>query len=231
MAITNTSKTYGYQPALGQFVLTAFGRIGIRPTEITQTHMMNAREAANLVLSEWSSIQPNLWSVGLQTVPLIEGTATYSVPAEIVMVLDCYLSYGTPTTDRYLNPISRTDYATYPDKTTQGPPNVYWFDRLVSPTVTLWPVPDSGGPYVLKYYSVRQNQDAVLASGLTVEIPYRFFDAFVAALAWRLAEIYAPAIEARMQAKMERAWEIAARQDQENVPLFLTPGLSSYYRN
>jgi hypothetical protein len=57
------------------------------------------------------------------------------------MILDMYISYGSPSTDRLIFPISRSEYAAYPDKTTQGTPTVFWFDRLIAPTFTLWPVP------------------------------------------------------------------------------------------
>lgn len=228
----DVSKSYDFNPSLGEMVLEAYSRIGVRPSEVTQQHMYNARQSANLVLAEWSSLQPNLWEVGLQTAPLIEGNATYSVPAETVMILDAYITTqveGGDNQDRYIVPISRTEYASYPNKAQVGFPTVYWFDRLISPTFTLWPVPDGNGPYVLNYYSVRQTMDAVLSGGKTVEIPYRFLDAFAAALAWRLSEKYAPQLEPSMMAKMERSWRIASTQDTENVALYIMPGIGGYY--
>lgn len=227
----NTSKLYDFNPSLGEMILESFGRIGIRPSEVTQQHMYHARISANLVLTEWSNLTPNLWEVGLQTAPLLQSTATYSVAAETVMILDAYITTtsGTDNTDRYILPISRSEYASYPNKAQEGFPTVYWFDRLISPTITLWPVPDDNGPYVLNYYSVRQTQDAVTSGAKTIEIPYRFLDAFAAGLAWRLSEKYAPQLETRMFEKMQRAWSIASVQDVENVSLFITPGLSGYY--
>lgn len=230
--VVNTSKSYEFNPSLGEMALEAFSRIGVRPSEITQQHMFNARQSANLVLSEWSTLQPNLWMVGLQSAPLIEGSATYSVPAETVMILDAYISTGLTgdQQDRYIIPISRSEYAAYPNKEQEGFPTVYWFDRLIAPTFTLWPVPDGNGPYVLNYYSVRQTQDAVMSGAKTIEIPYRFLDAFACALAWRLSEKYAPQLEPRMYEKMERSWRIAAANDTENVPFYIAPMLGGYYR-
>ena len=229
--VINTSKTYDFNLSVGEMALEAFSRIGVRPSEVTQQHIQNARVSANLVLAEWSNQVPNLWEVGLQSSPLIQGTDTYSVSAETVMILDMYITTsisGTPN-DRYITPISRTEYASYPNKTQQGFPTVFWFDRLISPTITLWPVPDGNGPYVMNYYSVRQTQDAVLGGAKTVEIPYVWLDAFAAALAWRLSEKYAPQIEDRMMMKADRAWKIAATQNVEDVNLYITPSLSGYY--
>jgi hypothetical protein len=193
--------------------------------------MFAARMAMNFLLSEWSNSVPNLWEVGLQSFPLTQGVSSYAVPSATVMILDLYLSYGSPNTDKYLWPVSRTDYASYAVKTTQGPPNVYWYDRLISQTVTFYPVPDGNGPYVAKFYSVRQTQDSDVINGTTPEIPYRFYDAYCSGLAWKLAETYAPQLEANMLAKYTRSWNMATTNDVENVNLYISPQLSGYWTN
>lgn len=118
----------------------------------------------------------------------------------------------------------------YPNKEQEGTPSVFWFDRLISPTITLWPVPDGNGPYTLKYYSVRQTMDAELNSGLNVEVPYRFLEAYVSGLAWKLSEIYAPQLEDKLFGRYTRAMQIAMTQDTENVPMIISPGIGGYYR-
>ena len=225
-----TSGTYNFAPSAGEIVLNAFGKVQVRPSEITQNHMFTARMALNELLSEFSNLQPNLWEVSLQQIPLVQGSATYTVPAETVMILDLYISYGSPTVDRYLYPISRSEYASYAVKTTQGTPSVYWFDRLISPQVTFYLVPDGNGPYIAKYYSVRQTQDADVANGQNVEVPYRFFGAYIAGLAWKLSETYAPALENKLFARYQRALAIAQTQDTENVALYITPSVGGYWR-
>jgi hypothetical protein len=226
------SGTYNFAPSGAEIVLDAFGRILVRPAEITPSHMRDARMKMNLLLAEWSNIQPNLWEVGLQTLPLTQGEATYSMPASTVMILDMYVSIGadaSTATDRTLSPVSRTEYASYANKTQQGPPTVYWYDRLISQTVTFYLVPDGNGPYTAKFYSVRQTQDADVTNGQNVEIPYRFYDAYCAGLAWKLAETYAPQLEERKLFLYNRAINIATTQDTENTPLYITPNLSGYF--
>jgi hypothetical protein len=227
----DTSKTFNFAPSGAEFVLAAFSRCGIHPTEITQQQMFNARMALNFVLSEWSNNTPNLWEVDLQTMPLAQGVATYSVPAPTVMLLDLYVRTGSgaSTIDRYLWPVSRTEYASYSNKLTQGPPTVYWYDRLIAQTVTFYPVPDSSQTYTVQFYSVRQTQDADVPGGLNVEIPFRFYEAYTAGVSWKLAEIYAPQLEDKLFARYTRAMEIALRQDTENVGLTIIPGLGNYY--
>jgi len=227
--VQTTSGNFNFNPSAGELILTAFGRIQVRPSEITQSHMFNARMSLNLLLSEFSNTQPNLWEVNLQTLPLTQGQATYAVPAATVMILDLYVSSGSPSTDRYLYPISRTEYASYPDKTTQSPPTVFWYDRLISQNVTFYPVPDGNGPYVAKFYSVRQTQDADVTGGQNIEIPYRFMEAYCAGLAWKLSEIYQPQLEDKLFARYTRALALAQTQDQENVNMYISPGIGGYY--
>lgn len=223
------SGTFNFIPSTGEIGLTAFGRIGVKRPAVTASHMAELRNAANFLLSEWSNQTPNLWEVGLTSTALTAGTATYTVTNETVMILDMYISYGTPSTDRLIFPISRSEYAAYPDKTTQGVPTVFWFDRLISPTITLWPVPDSSATYTANYYSVRQTYDANLNNAQNPEVPYRFLEAFTSGLAWKLSEIYAPQLEDKMFARYQRAWAIASTQDVENVPLYITPGMGGYF--
>jgi hypothetical protein len=61
-------------------------------------------------------------------------------------------------------------------------------------------------------------------------MPYRWLDAFVAGLAHRLARAYKPALEQIRKADADEAWGIAANQDVENLPIYITPALGSYYR-
>jgi hypothetical protein len=223
-----TSGQFQFSPTGAEFVLAAFGRIQVRPSELTQTHMLNARMALNFILSEWSNSTPMLWQVNLQSLPLTQGIATYAVPAPTVMILDCYVNWGG--VDHYIYPISRTEYASYAVKTTQAPPNVFWYDRLISQTVTFYPVPDGNGPYVANLYTVRQTQDADVQNGYNVEIPYRFYEAYCAGLAWKLAETYAPQLEDKMFIRYQRAFQIATTQDTENVPMYISPGIGGYWQ-
>lgn len=226
----DVSKTFDFNPSGGTLLINAFGRCGVRPTELTAQHMFEGQLSMNFILSEMSNLQPNLWEVELQTIPLLAGEPTYTVPAETVMILDLYISTGSPSIDRYLYPMSRTEYAAQPNKTLQSFPTTFWFDRLVSPTITFWPVPDSNGPYLVKYYSVRQTMDAVVANGLTVEVPFKWLEAYVAGLAWKLSEIYAPMLEDKLFVRYQRAISIASTQDTENVSMYIKPAVGGYFR-
>lgn len=236
-----SSGTYNFNPSLGEVVINAFARCGVRRTAIMQEHMTDARFEANLMFSDWSNKGVNLWKVDLQSIPLVQGISTYYADsantaadaARTIMVLDAYISINTGTQneyDRMIMPISRTEYSQTPNKLLQSPPTVFWFDRLINPTITLWPVPDQSNYYTLSFYRVIQIQDAELTDAQTLDVPYRWLDASAAGLAARLAAIYAPERMAMLEAKAAQAYQTAATQDTENVPLYIMPGLSGYFR-
>lgn len=232
-----TSGTYDYSPSLGELTLYAYNLCGIRNTALLQEHMEAARTATNLLCARWSNQGVNLWTVDLVTVPLVQGQATYTVDDTTVMVLDAYITIaqGLSNTDRIILPVSRTEYASYPNKQQQGFPTTYWFDRLMSPasgnqTVTLWPVPDGGEATTLKYYRVKRIQDAGFFGGQQLDIPYLWLEAFAYGLATRLAQIYAPALVPTLKAQADEAYQIAADQNTEYVSQYISPQIQGYFR-
>lgn len=228
-----SSGTFSFSPSNGELVLAAYERIQIRSPSIRQEHMLSARRELNFLFIEWDNKQVNLWEVIRTQTTLTAGTATYSVPAKTIMVLDAsiVLNFGTSSESRrIITPLSRSEYLSFANQQTQGPPTSFWFDRLISPTITFWPVPDSSGPYTFDYFSCVQIQDANLAGGETPDVQIRWFDAIVAGMAHRLARIYMPQLEAQRKADAMEAWVIAATQDNENVPFTLAPTINSYYR-
>jgi hypothetical protein len=228
----STSNTYSFNPGLGEITIYAYNLVGIRGTSLLQEHMQAARMAANMLLSRWANQGVNLWAVDLITTPLVQGQTTYAVDPNTVVMLDAYIETdngnGQPI-DRLILPISRTEYASYPNKEQQGFTTTYWFDRLLSPTVTLWPVPD-GTTTSLKYYRVRQIQDADLQGGQQVEIPYLWLEAFAFSLAQRLATIWAPDKIAILKPMADEAYAIAAAQNVEQASQFISPIISGYFR-
>lgn len=230
--MSGTSGTWDFTLTNAEIVTTAYSLCGVRRTALLAEHMVDARIQLNLLFSDWSNAQVNLWEVSLVEVPLIQGQAVYSVAAKTIMILDAYIRSGSGASqnDRLILPVSRDEYASYTSKDTQGFSSVYWFNRQINPTITLWEVPDTSSTYTLRYYCVTQMQDANLPAGETPDIPYRWLNAVVRGLAFFLAEVYAPEKAAEREAQAIKAWNKAATQDIENVPLALMPALEGYYR-
>lgn len=228
-----SSGTYDFELANADVLTESFDRCGIRIAQVTRSQMTSATRSLNLELQSWANMGPNRWLVSEVVEPLIQGVKTYDVPQETVFLLSAFIrtfdGNGDPT-DRIITGISVNDYSSMPNKFQEGLPTVYWFDRLISPTITLWEVPDNNGPYELHYYRVTRPQDAAAKMGQTPDIPYRFIDALCAGVAVRLARKYMPSMVMELKMEAKEALELALEEDRERVPLFITPDLSGYWR-
>ena len=72
--------------------------------------------------------------------------------------------------------------------------------------------------------------DAVLVANNDVIFAPGSIAAMVAGLSHRLARIYAPELEAQRKADAKEAWDIAAEQNVENVPVKISPAIGRYFR-
>lgn len=394
--IGNSSETYNWFLDNGGIVTEAFERCGIHSTALTRNHFISATRSLNLELQDWSNRGVNLFQIELQSIPLNQGQPTYTLPQNLVNIIDAYLeAYTLNTTvnqapaftttlgssvvtvnqpghdmvtnnwidivvpvavggivvsglyqitfiddnnytinvadkatapasltgvvpqftsvqnsstitygltnhgltamtdfnigvstlvggiplfgsytvgavvdantftftaqyqasaadvefensgevqfqtqansadpiDTIMTSISRTDYASQPNKLSQAKPTTFWFDRLSpTPDVTLWNVPDGNGPYAFFYYGMRRIQDANIGSGETPDVPYRFLEALCAGLARRLARKWAPPLVEDLTKEAAVAWTTASGEDRERVQFFLVPDTSGYFQ-
>ena len=96
------------------------------------------------------------------------------------------------------------------------------------PNVTVWPAPDQGAVsnpfYTLIYWRLRRLQDA--GNGVNVEdIPFRFQEALVSGLAYKLSMKVEGGLE-RMQvlkAQYDESWMLASEEDREKAPIRFVP--------
>lgn len=223
-----TSGTTAYNPSTGSIGAYALRRCGVSRAAITTEHLADIAMASNMVLSQWSVSQPNLWKVQSTTLTVTTGNpGPYSLPSDVILVLDAYITVDS--NDRVLSPVGRSEYIAFPNKTTEAPPTIFWFDRVVPPTLTFYPAPDQ--TYTVTYYAVHQDQDAVVPGALTLDLPNRYLNAFKDALAAELAAIYSPERAPALDALAQRTKAQMDAQDREVVPLYIVPDMSSYYND
>ena len=176
-----------------------------------------------------------MWTIDEGFVNLGQGTATYNLPADTIDLLEQVIrtNEGSTTlqTDLNLSRISVDNYASIPNKLTQGRPIQCWVDRLRDqPTITVWPVPDQGtvgAPYyVVRYWRLRRIQDAG-AGVQTPDMPFRFLPALVSGLAYYIATKL-PEGMARLEmlkAQYDEQYTLAAGEDREKASEMLVPRL------
>lgn len=228
-----SSGTTAFNPAASALTLIAFGRIGIRRTELTTQHMADAAAEFNLLQVQLANFEPNLWKSEVFDITLSQGTASYDLPTRMVAIQDVYIrtTSNDVSTDRLVWPLSYLEYDSQANKTQQAPPTAYLINKLMSPTITFWQVPDMDDTYTAKVRLLSQPQDVSMPGGVTLDMPYRWLDVAVAGLAHRLSRLYAPDKEAIRKVDYQEAWQAAATTDtQDSVSMYIMPGFQGYWR-
>lgn len=221
-----TSGTTTFNLDLTELVEEAFERCGAELR--TGYDLKTARRSLNLLFADWSNRGINMWTIEQGSIPLVAGTATYSLPTDTVDLLEHVIRTGAGNAatqaDLTITRISVSTYATLPNKLTQARPIQVLINRLDSPSITLWPIPDNAQTYTFVYWRLRRIDDA--GSGVnTMDVPFRFIPCMVAGLAYYLSMKIPGALE-RMQmlkAQYDEAWQTAADEDREKAAVRFVP--------
>lgn len=212
-----TSGTRSFTLNVAEAIEEAYERIGLEVR--TGYDAKSARRSMNLMFAEWANRGLNLWTVAQGTTTVTQGTAQYTLAEDVVEVLDMVLRRSG--TDYEMSRISRSDYADFPNKTDQGRPSQFYYDRTIAPVINLWQVPENSTDQLVYYY-VRRIEDVNTLTN-TTDIPFRFYPCMVAGLAYYLAIKRAPDRAQMMKMIYDEEFQRAANEDESKVPLRLQP--------
>jgi hypothetical protein len=223
----STSGTTSFNMDLTELVEEAFERCGAELR--TGYDLRTARRSLNLLFADWANRGLNMWTFDQGTIVLQPGVATYALPTDTVDLLEHVIRTGAGSAstqaDLTITRISVSTYATIPNKLQQARPIQVWIERLQpAPQFTVWPVPDNSTTYTFVYWRLRRLQDA--GNGVnTMDVPFRFYGAMVAGLAYYLS-MKVPGGMDRLQvlkAQYDEAWDLASSEDREKAAVRFVP--------
>lgn len=223
-----TSGTANFDLDLNEIVEEAFERCG---SELrTGYDLRTARRSLNLLFADWANRGINLWTIEQGQQVLSQGTATYTLPADTVDLIEHVIRTGagnvSTQVDLTITRISVSTYSSIPNKLQQARPIQVWINRQqAAPQFTVWPVPDGSQTYTFVYWRLRRIQDAGAGGTYTQDIPFRFLNALVAGLAYYLS-MKIPGAADRMQvlkAQYDEAWDLASTEDREKAAVRFVP--------
>lgn len=214
-------------PALSELFEEAYERAGLEMR--SGYDLKTARRSLNIMTLEWQNRGLNLFTIEAGTLPLAAGTATYTLPADTIDLIEHQLRTGSGTSqlDAYIERMSVSTYSQQGSKNVQGRPSQIYVQRNATDVqVTLWPVPDATTSYTLAYYRLK-GIDGLSAGigGATQNIPPRFVPALVSGLAYYIA-MKKPEVADRvipLQQEYEKQFAMAADQDQDRSTLRIVP--------
>ena len=225
-----TSGTATFNPEIVEIVEEAYERCGL---ELRSGYdLKTARRSLDIMAAEWSNKGINLWTVEPGTLSLTTGTATYTLPADTIDLLETVIRTGSGSNqqDLSINRISVSTYATIPNKNNQGRPIQIYVDRQATPKVSVWPTPDSSTTYTLAYWRLRRIEDAGRAGSNTYDVPSRFIPCLVAGLAYHIAtkrpEVGLDRVTF-LKAAYDEQFTLAADEDRDKSSIQFAPNITS----
>ena len=214
-----TSGSRDFNLDVGEMIEEAYERCGLEGR--TGYDARTARRSLNLMFAEWANRGLNLWTVTQASITLTQGTATYTLQPDVVDILEMVLRRDG--TDYEMDRISRSDYFDFPNKTNQGRPSQFFFNRQISPEINLWQTPENSTDQIVYYY-VRRLEDADTMVN-TGGVPFRFYPCMVAGLAYYMAMKRAPDRLQILKAVYDEEFQRASDEDRDRVPLKLQPSV------
>tara|TARA_R100001530_G_scaffold63954_3_gene45978 strand:+ start:843 stop:1745 length:903 start_codon:yes stop_codon:yes gene_type:complete len=123
--------------------------------------------------------------------------------------------------DQQISPIGRAEYLHIPNKTSQGRASQFFFDRQITPTISIWQVPENSTDQIIYDRFIRiQDIDASVDNA---DIPFRFLPCLVSGLAYQIGLKRSPQLLPALKAVYDEDLQNALFEDREKVAYSLVP--------
>lgn len=205
-----------------EYIEEAFERCGLEAR--TGYDLKTAKRSLNLMLADWANRGLNQWTIARTTVPLTQGTRDYALGADTIDALSAVVRRDN--TDYALDRVSRDADLNIPNKSTQGRPSQFFIDRSIDPVLKLWPTPENSTDVIILDRLVRMDDAATQTN--TLQMPFRFYPALAAGLAYYISIKRAPQRTQLLKAVYEEEMERAMSEDRDRASLQIQPYIGYY---
>ena len=221
-----TSGSRDFQPNVGEWIEEAYERCGLELR--TAYDARTARRSLNILFADWANRGLNQWTISNVNQTLTEGTDSYSLNDYVIDVLDVVLrrTVNDVATDYQMNQVGRAEYWNIPTKSTKARPTQWFLDKQVTPKIYVWPAPENSTD-VIKMNQLLRIEDAD-GSVNDLQMPFRFYPALVAGLAFYLSQKRAPERMESLKSLYEDEFARALAQDESRASLMIKPNMRSY---
>lgn len=195
MPTLQPSGTYNFQLSSFDVIKQAYLINSFQLSTLTYADMEFARLALNILFADWTSQGYTVFDTVQTVVDLTQGQIQLALPTNIFDVIEASIrtvNSGQPIDAPLLNRVSVNTYQSFPDKTSQNQPTMYYLKRSNTPVdppiMYLYPTP-SDNTLQLSYFAITQIQDVNSSSGFeTPGVPYRWIKPMVDGLAKEIAK-------------------------------------------
>lgn len=227
-----TSGSTNYSSNRDDLIAEAFLKIGVgnEGETLAADYISKATRTLNYMIKAWSSYGLQLWKREETTVTLVASTNSYTIglPSENkpLKILDVS-RVASDNTSTDLTPLSRQEWDSLPNETTEGTPTSYYYEPgLTTGVLYTWLTPNTSAAseYTLKVVAISymENMDS---SGNDFDFPVEWLEALAYGLAVRLAPMYHLPLMERYQLRKEAkdALDLVLGFDNEDASLYIQP--------
>lgn len=207
---------------VADYIEEAFERCGLEA--MSGYDLKTAKRSMNLLFADWANRGLNQWTITQRTLTVTASDADYDLGADVIDILSLVVRRNG--TDYALDRVSRDEFLNIPTKSTTGRPTQYFVDRQITPVLKVWPVPENSTDQII-YDALTRLDDADTYTN-TVSVPFRFYPALAAGLAYYLSLKKAPDRMQMLKAVYDEEITRAMDEDRERASFHISPSLRSY---
>ena len=216
------SGSTNFELDVADYIEEAFERCGLEVR--TGYDLKTAKRSMNLLFADWANRGLNQWTIEQRSFTVTSNDGDYTLGADVIDILS--LVVRRSGTDYAISRISRDEYLNIPTKTTQGRPTQYFVDRQITPVLKIWPLPDNSTDTIL-YDALTRVDDAGNYTN-TIGIPFRFYPALAACLAYYIGIKRAPDRVQMLKSLYEEELGRAMEEDRDRASFRIAPDLRNY---
>lgn len=223
-----STSTFLFDPNLATMADEAVERAGLNLQEITGEHIISIRRSSGFMLSSWSNRGHRQWTFEQIQHTVTPGEVNFDLPVGTIEVQNAVIRRNGVDTEIY--PISREDYLILHDKNLTGRPDRYFIDRRRDTDGTnqvqvfFWLAGENTTDVIIMNV-YKQIQDVGNAQN-TLDIPFRFQEAFVSDLAARVALKYNEDKYDKLRVLADDEWTLAHDEDRDTAPFVMSANYS-----
>jgi len=207
---------------VADYIEEAFERCGLEVR--TGYDLKTAKRSMNLMFADWANRGLNQWTIAQRNFTVAQGDGDQPLGTDVIDILS--LVIRRDGTDYALNRISRDEYLNIPTKSTVARPTQFFVDRQINPVLQMWPLPDNSTDVV--YYDALVRMDDADTYTNTAQVPFRFYPALAAGLAYYISMKRAPDRSQMLKAVYEEEINRAMDEDRDRASFRMAPDLRSY---
>ena len=207
---------------VAEYIEEAFERCGLEVR--TGYDLKTAKRSLNLLFADWANRGLNQWTIAQRTQTVTKSDNDYDLGTDVIDVLSMVIRRDG--TDLSMDRISRDEYLSIPNKTTESRPTQFFIDRQLTPKIKIWPTPENSTD-VLIFDCLTRIDDADTFTN-TVEVPFRFYPCLAAGLAYYISIKKAPDRIQLLKAIYDEEFDRAQAEDRDRASFNISPNLSFY---